>query len=102
MAQNKFQTEFKKILKSYNIEAEKEFDRLEAKAKTNLGDVCITCLNGWIAMRFEQKDFSISKFFEKFSEHEPLNKWSYKWNIHFSDKEVCLIELDARLNALMN
>jgi len=102
MTQRKFETKFKKILKSYSIETAKEYDRLLAKPKTNLGELNITCCDGWIAMRFEQEGFSVSKFFAKFSESEQINPHTFKWNIHFNDKETSLIELDERLNVLIN
>jgi len=101
MTQLKFESEFKKILKEYNIDFYKEYDRLHAKAMTNLGELWISCNDGWVSMRFVSEDFSVFKFFAKFSEDEPLNKWSNKWNIHFHEKEDCLFELDSRLNTLM-
>lgn len=98
MNQKQFETGYKKILKSYGIEYNKE---LEAEVKTNLGNLYIKCLDGWIAMRFLDKDFSVSNFYAKFSKDEPLNNFSYKYNIHSFDNESCLEELDNRLNALI-
>ena len=98
MNQKQFETGYKKILKSYDIEYNKE---LEAEVKTNLGNLYIKCLDGWIAMRFLDKDFSVSNFYAKFSKDEPLNNFSYKYNIHSFDNESCLEELDNRLNALI-
>ncbi len=101
MTQRKFESEFKKVLKEYGINVYREYDRLHAKPMTNLGELFISCNDGWISMRFAPENFSVSKFFAKFSEDEPINVYSYKWNIHFSVKEVCILELDRRLNALM-
>jgi len=101
MTQKKFESEFKKVLKEYGINVYREYDRLHAQPMTNLGELFISCNDGWISMRFAPENFSISKFYAKFSESEPINKWSYKYNIHTHDKEDCILELDSRLNALM-
>jgi len=93
MTQAKFEKEFKRILKT---------DRLSLEINTKLGSLYIHCLDGWIAMRFIDNDFSVSKFFAEFSEHEPLNKWSWKWNIHFATREDCLQELQDRLEILID
>ena len=98
MNQKKFETDYKILLKSYEIDYNKG---LEAEVKTKLGNLYIHCLDGWVAMRFLDKDFSVSKFFAEFSENEPLNKYSWKWNIHLFDRESCLEELDSRLDALL-
>lgn len=98
MTQKQFETDYKLLLKNYNIDYSKE---LEAEVKTNLGNLYIKCLDGWIAMRFLDKDFSVSNFYAKFSKEEPFNNFSFKWNIHSFDNETCLDELDNRLNALM-
>ena len=98
MNQKQFETGYKKILKSYGIDYNKE---LEAEVKTILGNLYIKCLDGWIAMRFLDKDFSVSSFYAKFSKDTPLNNFSFKWNIHSFDRGDCLDELDNRLNALM-
>ena len=98
MNQKQFETGYKKILKSYGIDYNKE---LEAEVKTILGNLYIKCLDGWIAMRFLDKDFSVSNFYAKFSKDEPLNNFSFKYNIHSFDNESCLEELDNRLNALI-
>lgn len=98
MNQKQFETDYKILLKSYNIDYNTD---LEAEVKTNLGNLYIKCLDGWIAMRFLDKDFSVSNFYVKFSKDEPLNNFSYKWNIHSFDNESCLEELDNRLNALL-
>lgn len=92
MTQSKFEKEFKRIL---NID--KNFCILTTK----LGNLHIHCLDGWIAMRFLNDDFSVSKFFAEFSEHEPLNRYSYKWNIHCTEMEDCLQELQDRLEILL-
>ena len=98
MNQKQFETDYKILLKSYGIDYNKE---LEAEVKTNLGNLYIKCLDGWIAMRFLDKDFSVSNFYAKFSKDEPLNNFSFKYNIHSFDNESCSEELDNRLNALI-
>ena len=98
MTQKQFETDYKILLKSYDIDYNKE---LEAEVKTNLGNLYIKCLDGWIAMRFLDKDFSVSNFYAKFSKDEPLNNFSFKYNIHSFDNESCLEELDNRLNTLL-
>ncbi len=99
MTQKQFEKDYKIVLKSYGLEYNED---LETEAKTNLGLLHIRCLNGWIAMRFLDKDFSVSSFFAKFSKDEQINQHSFKWNIHSFDSETCLEELDNRLNALIN
>lgn len=92
MTQSKFEKEFQRILNT-----DKNFCFL----KTRLGNLHIHCLDGWIAMRFLDNDFSVSKFFTEFSEHEPLNRWSFKWNIHRAEMKDCLQELQDRLEILI-
>ena len=92
MTQAKFEKEFKRIL---------NMDELTVTLPTKLGNLHIHCLDGWIAMRFIDNDFSVSKFFAEFSEHEPINKYSFKWNIHCTEMEDCLQELQDRLEILI-
>ena len=100
MTKKEFEKAFKEVLKKYNISYIKEFDVLRATILTSLGVLQIGCLDGWIAMRFISDDFSISKFFAEFPEHENINRHSFKWNIHFHKKENCILELKNRLSKL--
>lgn len=54
-----------------------------------------------IFMRFTEKSkHNLRCFYDTFSEHENINKYSLKWNIHNSDAEYVLDLLDERLNNL--
>lgn len=45
-------------------------------------------------------DFDLTGFYDYFSKHENINKYSGKWNLHYIDAECILNELDERLNNL--
>lgn len=92
MTQKKFEIEFNKILKEYNIKTE--------ITPTILGDAYICCYDGWIAMGFKDNRFSLYKFKKLFGENEPINPYSHKYNIH-AEREDCLFELRRRLNILI-
>jgi hypothetical protein len=90
---------FKQILSDYNIKVDKD---LRAETITRLGRLSIVCLDGWVAMRFTDEDFSVSDFYAVFGESEDFNPHSFKFNIQsYQDKQDVLIELDERLNILM-
>ena len=63
MNQKQFETDYKILLKSYGIDYNTE---LEAEVETNLGNLYITCLDGWIAMRFWIKIFLFLIFMRNF------------------------------------
>lgn len=46
------------------------------------------------------EDFDISYFYRYFSKNETINRFSKKWNVHTTDPEYALTELDERLNNL--
>ena len=50
-------------------------------------------------MQFTQ-DFDIEMFYRYFSKHENINRFSKKWNLHTSNFEYLLGELDERLDNL--
>ena len=52
-----------------------------------------------VFMRF-MDDFDINLFYRYFSRHESINRFSKKWNLHNSDPDYILNELDERLNNL--
>lgn len=52
-----------------------------------------------VYMRFLE-DFEIDYFFRYFSKNETINRGSKKWNIHNSNEDYVLNEVDERLNNL--
>ena len=54
-----------------------------------------------VFMRFtESKKFDLKKFHSFFSKHENINTFSFKWNLHNSNPEYILDELEERLDNL--
>lgn len=52
-----------------------------------------------VFMKFDKIE-DMELFYKCFSKHEDINKFSFKWNIHNSDKEYVLDLLEERLSNL--
>ena len=81
----------------------KEIENNRFELETNLGKLNIkldddNTYTYSVFMQFE--DLDVVKFYKYFSESEPLNKHSFKYNFHDYDAESVLIEIEERLNNL--
>ena len=85
---------FKQVAKHFNLN--KVSDN-EYTLQTKVGTLQITDRNdlSFIPMMF-QNDFNLDEFL-KLSHDETINKHSYKWNLHSSDKQFNLSRLISRL-----
>lgn len=98
--QKQFVTDAKICILSFGA---KEIENSRFELETNLGKLNIkldddNLYTYSVFMQFE--DLDLIKFYKYFSESEPLNKHSFKYNFHHSDSEVVLIEIEERLNNL--
>ena len=99
MNKQQFNKEVDTIFKTYNVvdnHIDTPFGKMYVRAEKSSNIELYS-----VFMRFVE-DFDIELFYKVFSKHENINKFSKKWNIHNTDYDYVLTELDERLNNLQH
>jgi len=92
----------RQICLKYGGKENKKQPFTEYEFKTVVGTLTVTDLkdNGFIPVIFE-KDFDLSRFLE-LTHDNSIGVFTYKWNLHSSDKQFNLERLEARLSFFKN
>ncbi|MAX51502.1 MAG: hypothetical protein CMH22_05940 [Methylophaga sp.] len=99
MTAKQFNKEVENIYKKFNVkndEVDTVFGKLYVKVEKTPYEEFYS-----LFMRFKEQ-FDLNRFFEFFGAHQTINKHSRKWNIHSSNVEYILSELEERLDNLQH
>jgi hypothetical protein len=107
MTTKDFNKEFKTICLEHGFEAESEYEgQVRFVGETPFGKIQVISDPSpkiklyTIFFKFLE-DFDVEFFYRYFSKNEGINRHSKKWNLHNSDSDYVLSELDERLNNLV-